>query len=130
MKNKFSAARLFLLPIFSLILFTSCANNFEDKLQAPFENSVAALTLVSPVDAEEFTKNEYISRKRESVKYFLGEFKDVPDPEFDQNAPLKIPNQEDVEILFKYLRKHIDSLELEGPDPEILKKNIFMNESG
>jgi len=131
MNKKFNIMSLLALPIFSLLLLTSCAN---EKKQGPLnnqaENTIAAAATIEEQDSEEFTKTEYFNRKKERVKYFLGEFKDFPDPVFDQSAELKMPNQEDVETLFKYMRKNIDSLELEGPNPEVLKNNLFMNEAG
>lgn len=81
-------------------------------------------------DPKEFSQVEYFSQKEEGIKYFLGQYKDFPDPIVDPNAPLKIPNQDDVESLFKYLRKHVDSLDLGSPDAESIKKKLFMNEDG
>ena len=126
-----SFTRLLSLPFCALIILSSCADKKNQALQQSHaENLVAAETNIDDQDSEEFTKTEYFSRKKERVKYFLGEFKDFPDPVFDPQAELKIPDQEDIESLFKYIRKNLDSLELEGPNPEALKNNLFMNEEG
>jgi gamma-glutamyl-gamma-aminobutyrate hydrolase PuuD len=80
-------------------------------------------------EIREFTEEEYFDKKLEDIKYFIGQYKDFPDPEFDTNLPLRVPNQEDIENLFKYMRKYIDSLEEGGPNPEAIKQHIFMDEN-
>lgn len=80
--------------------------------------------------SKEVASAEDFDEKREVVKFFLGQFKDFPDPIIDPNAPLRIPTQADVESLFKYVRKYLDTLEAQGPDPEIIKRKLFINENG
>lgn len=43
---------------------------------------------------------------------------------------LKIPNQEDLEKLFKYMKKYVDALEGEGSSSALAKKKLFMNKEG
>lgn len=124
--NKKRLISLLSVPFFTFFLLSGCAEQKNHSELLAFN----AAEIVDDQDSDEFTKTEYFNRRKERVKFFLGEFKDFPDPVFDPNAELKIPNQEDVEMLFKYMRKNLDSLELEGPNPEVLKSNLFMNEAG
>lgn len=114
-----------------MLMLSSCGeqNGQIDALDSSLHNSVDAM-LGEKDDPSEFTEVEYFNQKEEGVKYFLGQFKDIPDPEFDPYAPLKIPNQDDVEALFKYLRKYRDSIDLNSPDSEAIKRIIYMNEDG
>ena len=69
-------------------------------------------------------------RMRKKFDFFLGEFKDVPDPVIDPNSPLKIPDQQDIEALFVFMRKYIDALEQGVPNSDAIKAKLQMNSEG
>src|SRR6185437_13525031 len=51
-------------------------------------------------------------------------------PIIEPQEELKIPTQEDLETLFKYMKKYVDALEGEGSSSALAKKKLFMNKDG
>lgn len=128
------------LLLLGLITFTgACGPNDGMTLQAASSeqqkvtepNVLARLIQLGPTDEIDETKMEEIFDKRkEEVKFFLGDYKDAPDPDFSQVTEIKAPNQEDIESLLTYLRKYVDSLYLGSPDADQIRIKIFMDEEG
>jgi gamma-glutamyl-gamma-aminobutyrate hydrolase PuuD len=123
-----------LLPL-SLIVVIACgpSEKFSQPLEEIFfaEPAVSAdLVKVGIKDEIDETGMAEFFDEGKEARIFAGEFKDQPDPDFSLIEGTKIPNQEDIESLLMYLRKHVDSIDAESPDTELIKAKLFMNDEG